>query len=242
MDIENLLLYNLDYSFKSPGRNGIRFEHGRDLPTSPDGKSYEVGYHYALAPRSAGFTDWDVGPTVASFGWTGLGMFRREKVAAQVWLAIARRHAGEPQRSLTTGTSFAVKVELRPPHTDSSGPNAELVKGIIDGVVSAFQAHTDTSTSTEVAARLAMVLPADSSEIEALLLERRWAVLGSVPRLLHMRGAAVQWNPSDDLCAAGELICVEPTPAAPEWAIRGQIIELSRPHSVLAANLDGQVL
>jgi hypothetical protein len=229
MDIENLLLFNVG-SFMSAGCNGIRFEHGAAVPMPADGELYQVGYRYALAPRSASFTDWQEARTLASFGWTDLGGFRPGKIAAQVWLALARRRIGEPEPrpALTAGTSFAVKAEIRPPYGKSPRLSADLVKGIIDGVVSAFQAHTDTSTSGEVAARLANVLPADPAEIEDLLLERRWAVLGPVPRLVHLRDGGVQWNPGDDWCDAGELLAAEPKPADTGWAITGQIIELSR--------------
>jgi hypothetical protein len=143
---------------------------------------------------------------------TDLGEFRRGKIPAQVWLALARRRVGEPEPrpALTAGTSFAVKAEIRPPYGQSPRLSADLVKGIIDGVVSAFQAHTDTSTSGEVAARLANLLPADPAEIEDLLLERRWAVLGPVPRLVYLRNGGVQWNPGDDWCDAGELLAAEP--------------------------------
>jgi hypothetical protein len=171
-----------------------------------------------------------------SFGWTDLGEFRRDKIPAHVWLALARRRGGEPEPSLTAGTSFAVKAEIRPPYGQSPRLSAELVKGIIDGVVSAFQAHTDTSTSGQVAARLANVLPAGPAEIEDLLLERRWAVLGLVRRLVYLRDGAVQWNPGDDWCDAGELLAAEPTPADTGWAITGQIIELSRSHNATAAS------
>jgi hypothetical protein len=227
MDIENLLLYNVG-SFMSPGCNGIRFEHGAAVPTPPDGELYRVCYRYALAQRSASFTDWQQARALVSFDWTDLGQFRRDKIPAQVWLALARRRRGEREPALTAGTSFAVKAEIRPPYGQSPRLSADLVKGIIDGVVSAFQAQTDTSISREVAARLANVLPADPAEIEDLLLERRWAVLGPVPRLVYLRGGAVQWNPGDDWCDAGELLAAEPKPADTTWAITGQIIELSR--------------
>lgn len=68
MDVENLLLFNVG-SFMLAGCNGIRFEHGSAVPTPPDGELYQVGYRYALAPRSASFTDWQEARTLASFGW-----------------------------------------------------------------------------------------------------------------------------------------------------------------------------
>lgn len=226
-DIENLVLYNLGYSFKTPGANGIRFEHAPKVPMATDRETYNVGYRYMLAPRSGGFTCWDPVRTVASFDWTELGVFRREKMPAQVWLALARRRGGRPQPPLPTRTSFAVNVELRPPHGDLPRIDANLVKGVIDGVVSAYQSHIDASTVGEVAARLATTIPASPSEIAVLLLDDRWAVLGAVPRLVHLRGSGVQWNPADDFCDAGELLAVDPPRNARQWSIRGSIVELS---------------
>jgi hypothetical protein len=155
-------------------------------------------------------------------------------------MALARRRGGNPEPALTADNSFAVKVEIRPPHRSSTDLTAELVKGIIDGVVAAFQAHTDTSTSGEVAARLAKVLPADPAEIEALLLDHRWAVLGAVPRLVYLRGDAVQWNPGDDWCDAGELLAAHPEPNNTAWTISGQIVEIARRPNALTTSFDAE--
>jgi hypothetical protein len=52
-------------------------------------------------------------------------------------------------------------------------------------------------------------------------------VLGVVPRLVKpYRDAGVQWNPADHLCVASELLPAEPV--GPRWAIRGELVELSR--------------
>jgi hypothetical protein len=226
MDIENLVLYNMLYSFAKPGHNGIRFEHGSAPPDAAE--EYRFAYRYALAPRSDGFRDWTQCRTVASFDWTDLGLFRRSKILAQVWLALARRRDAKPEQALPAGSPFAITVKIRPPQQISPGLNSNLVKGVIDGVVCAFQAHTDTSTSAEVAARLANALPANAEEIEALLLDRRWAVLGAVPQLVRPWRESVQWYPSDDSCYAGELIAESPEATGTSWTISGRIVELSR--------------
>ena len=93
-------------------------------------------------------------------------------------------------------------------------------------MVCAFQAHTDTAVLPQVVARLATVLPADPVEIEELLLDQRRAVLGVVPRLLYPYRTGVKWDPADHLCVAGELLAAEPVDG--RWAIRGEIVELSR--------------
>ncbi|OBK01289.1 hypothetical protein A5741_05000 [Mycolicibacterium conceptionense] len=225
-DVENLVLYNID-SFSVAGRNGIRFEHGVGVPPAPSGADYAYGYRYALMPRSSTFEYWRQGRTVASFDWTDLGAFATEKQLAQVWLALARSRA--EQRVLEHGcafeTPFAVNVIVRPPH-GSERVWGGLVKGIFDGVICAFQAHTDTTILPEVAERIAKVLPAEPAEIEKHLQDQSRAVFGGVPQLVKPFGAGVQWAPADHMCVAGELLAA--APADSYWAIKGEIIEVSR--------------
>jgi hypothetical protein len=101
-----------------------------------------------------------------------------------------------------------------------------LVKGIFDGVICAFQAHTDTAVLPDVVARIATVLPAEPVEIEEHLIDQRRAVLGVVQRLVSPYREDVKWDPADHLCVAGELLPAEPV--GPRWAIRGELVELSR--------------
>lgn len=217
------MLYNIG-SFKTAGGNGIRFEHGAAVPPAPDGAEYQFCYRYALAPRSGAFADWQRGRTMVPFDWTDLGAFAGEKKLAQVWLALARQvEVAEP--ACAPETPFAVRVQVRPPRGHQP-VWAELVKGIFDGVICAFQAHTDTTVLPDVIARLAAVLPADPVEIKDLLLDQSRAVLPVVRRLVYPYRGDVKWDPADHLCVAGELLAAEP--AGPRWAIRGELVELSR--------------
>jgi hypothetical protein len=226
-DVENLVLYNIG-TFSNAGRNGIRFEHGSAAPPSPDGTEYPFAYRYALAPRSNGFDHWKHGRQLASFDWIDLSTFAGEKKLAKIWLALKRAQVRaevevfEPARA--PDTPFAVKLEVRPPH-GSEPVWCGLVKEIFDGVISAFQAHTDATVLPDVAERLAKYLAADSVEITEHLLDQGGAVLGLVPRLVKPFGKGVQWNPADHLCVAGELLAATPDHT---WAIRGEIVELSR--------------
>jgi hypothetical protein len=104
----------------------------------------------------------------------------------------------------------------------------EAERGLSVGntAVCAFQAHTDTAVLPEVLARLARDLPADPTEIEHHLLDQRRAVLGTVDKLVSPYRAGVKWDPSDHLCVAGELLAAEPVNSC--WAIKGEIVELSR--------------
>ena len=226
-DIENILLYNIDSSFSVAGRNGIRFEHGAAAPLAPADGEYPFCYRYALAPRSGSFADWQQRRTLASFDWTDLGVFARDKIPAQVWLALARGHAEVIKLSRAPDAPFAVKVEIRPPRELQPRVNSDLVKGIFDGVICAFQAHTDATVLPVVVARLAAILPADPLEIRKHLADQRRAVLGVVPRLVYPYREGVKWDPADHLCVAGELLAAKPVDS--RWAIRGEIVELIAP-------------
>ena len=231
-DVENLALYNIDdtgRSFARAARFGLRFELAPGVPSSPTGKEYAYGYRYELAPRRAPFRHWAESRELVSWDWVDLGRFFGEKKLEQVWLALARTTTTIASPGIPNAAPFAVRLTIRPPRSTTPALGA-LVKGVVDGVVSAFQAHCDGSNLVELATRLARVIPASPEEIQALLTSEDKAVLGAVPRLLHIRGAGVQWAPADDMCLAGELLATHATTGS--WALKGSIVELhpaSRP-------------
>jgi len=222
-DVENLTIYNID-SFKEAGRYGIRFELGDTVPPARDGGEYRYGYRYALAPRSGFFTHWGRGRTLASFGWTDLGVFAGEKKLAQVWLAVARAQIALSQPA-SAGKPFAVRIEIRSPHGQQPVCGG-LMKQVIDGVICALQVHTDTPIPREVTERLAEDLCVRTEEVERLLCDRSRAVLGEVPRLVSPYRSGVKWNPSDHLLVAGELRVAQPEPGNQRWSIKGQIFRV----------------
>jgi hypothetical protein len=228
-DVENLVLYNIDdtsKSFKQAGCNGVRFEHGAEVPPpAPKGATYPFCFRYALAPRPDTFIGWEQGRTLASFDWTDLGEFAGENRLAQVWLALARGDVELFFPVVAPDAKFAVKVEVRPP-AGKEWVLGKMVKPIFDGAICAFQAHTNTKDLTEIAERLAKDLPVYPEDLRRHLSDQCRAVLGSVPRLFFLHGAGVKGNPSDDHCMAGELLPAEP--ADDRWAIKGKIFQLSR--------------
>lgn len=135
---------------------------------------------------------------------------------------------------------FALRLKIRPPR-DQHPVWGGLVKSVFDGAICAYQAHTDTAVLQIVAERIAAALGEDPQQIASLLLDQRHAVLGVVPQLVKPYGknwettttaAGVQWNPSDEMCVAGELLPdvtgEQQLTEAPHWAIKGQLIELIR--------------
>lgn len=224
-DVENLMLYNIGLTaFKSAGRNGIRFEYGRGVPPARSGGVYPFCYRYALAQRSNTFDHWQPSRTLASFDWINLDEFEGDKKLSQVWLALSRGQVELVNQLSPSEAPFAVKIQVRPPH-GRQPVLGNLVKGFFDGVISAFQAHTDTTVLPEAAARIATVIPAEPAEIENHLLDQRRAVLGVSPRLVSPYREGVKWNPVDHRCVAGELLAAQPV--GPHWAIRGEVIELA---------------
>ena len=225
-DVENLVLYNID-TFRAAGRHGIRFEHGQAVPPGPDGSQYRVGYRYALAPRTASFTRWREGRTLAEFGWTDLGAFAGEKKLAQVWRAITggQHTAGDP---VAAGAPFAVCVQVRPPFGLGREPVwGGLVKGIFDGVICAFHSHHGPLPPRENMRGLADELGIAVGDLEDLLGNPRWGVLGEVPALVSAYRGGVKWAPSDHLCVAGELLAADPAPGQDHWAITGRIVAVT---------------
>lgn len=227
-DIENIVLYNIG-SFRTAGRNGIRFEHGSAVPPAPDGTAYPFCYRYSLAPRSSSFAHWQHGRPLASFDWVDLGAFNGEKKLAQVWLALSRAEAEVATVARLPDTTFAVRVHVRPPQ-GTRPVWGGLVKGIFDGVITAFQSHSDTTNLGEVAKRISTAISVDTASIEEYLLDQRRGVLGSVPRLAAVYRDGVKWDPSDHWCVAGELLAA--APVGRNWAIKGEVIEVSRPEVI----------
>jgi hypothetical protein len=55
-----------------------------------------------------------------------------------------------------------------------------------------------------------------------------------------LRGDAVQWNPGDDWCDAGELLAAHPEPNNTAWTISGQIVEIARRPNALTTSFDAE--
>jgi hypothetical protein len=155
-----------------------------------------------------------------------LGAFSGEKKLAQVWLALSRAEAEVATVARLPDTTFAVRVRVRPPQGVRPVWGG-LVKGIFDGVITAFQSHSDTTSLADVAKRISTIISVDTTAIEQYLLDERRAVLGVVPKLASAYRDGVKWDPSDHCCVAGELLAA--APVGRTWAIKGEVIEVSRP-------------
>jgi hypothetical protein len=218
-DVENLLIYNIGAAhLRSASRHGLRFE----LAPQPAGAVSRFGYRYGLDDRTAGFHHWVPARRLAWWDGIEVRSITSDKLLAGVWLALRRGVVTRENRRFDLEAPFSVGLVLRPPAGSIAAP-AALIKGLVDGVICAFQSHRDIDTVVDVAQRLARTLPADEEEIQHELLGRRPPVLGAVRRLVHARGSGVAWAPADEYCVAGQLL-LEP-PVGDTWTLSGQIHE-----------------
>ena len=97
-------------------------------------------------------------------------------------------------------------------------------------MITAFQSHSVTTNLGEVAKRISTTVSVDTTSIEQYLLDQRRGVLGSVPKLAAAYRDGVKWDPSDHWCVAGELLAA--APVGRNWAIKGEVIEVSRPEVI----------
>jgi hypothetical protein len=235
MDVENLLLYNIDPGgrcFSASTLYGVRFElAGSAGRRPPSGRDFPCYYQYELAPPGEELRSWRPVRVLATFTGAALGKFPTSKRLEQTWLAV--RHADSQVAPVRDSplTAFATMLKLTPPQGIRVALRPELVKALMDGVIAAFQAHRDPTTLSQISERIARTTNQEPSRVAELLLDDRNAVLGAPNHLVHLRGAGVQWNPSDHLCVAGQVHLAEPV--GPQWRLSGELwaLEPLRPPS-----------
>ena len=226
-DIENVLLYNVHDSggcFRAAVGEGLRFElvHA-DPPPTPSGDRSGSHYSYRLVPAGHGFAGWRLGAEFASWRSVDLGQLAGPKKLEGVWWALRHSDVAISAVERASNMPFSVSLTLHPPVGHTVNP-ASLLKGLLDGVVCAFQVHWDHSTVDVMASRLAKHIDAPGPDIAAQLVDERRAVLGGLPRLVHARGKGVQWRPDDHLLVAGSLL-LKP-PLGEGWKLSGAIHEV----------------
>lgn len=229
-DVENLVLYNIDTAahgcFRSAARYGIRFELAADPYGGPPPAPSACCYRYRLISPASDLAHWRRERLLARFTGADLGRFPSTRRLEQAWLAIHRAEAEFTSEENPAGAPFAVSLTLSYPRAGGqAGP--ELVKALIDAATAAFQAHSDATGLGEIARRLAAATGEQPGAITAMLCNHQRAVLGAPGMLVYLRGAAVQWNPGDQMCVAGQVTC---EPADGPWTLSGEIHALQPRH------------
>jgi hypothetical protein len=126
-----------------------------------------------------------------------------------------------------------VIARIHPPTHHSGRWLASRVKGIIDGIVCAFQAQRDRGTAGEYARRVNADLRISADAIMAALLDDEHAVLGAVDQLLCLHPSrGVRWMPADHDLVVAEL---RPAPGVgTHWALSGEIHTVGRATAPMA--------
>jgi hypothetical protein len=197
-DVENALLYNLDGQgvFGGSMTNGVSFEVD---PVSPP---VGVRYAYEMVPAESAFRHWkpdrplasvivELGaatPTLASIWWS------LRSTPGAIEAADASRLQGGP---------VAITLNVQGPAT-SMTPG--MLKCIIDGIVSGLQSQSDLAGAEALAPLIARTIGAPVAAVIVALTDATPSSIGARQRLVHARGAGVQWTPDDDRCVAARVL------------------------------------
>ena len=153
---------------------------------------------------------------MAAFDHVDLGSFRSEHRLTQTWLALHRLASVEIEQPLSGEESIGVFLQISAPTTASAGVKPELVKGLFDGVVSAFQNHPDMSNASAIADRLHKPVDVAAEEIETYLRHTERALFWSTQPLVRLSPTGrATWNPADHRLVAGEVVWSNPATARP---------------------------
>jgi len=222
VDAENVLLYNVGTAnFARAAREGVRFERVFGCP--PAAPSTLAGpaehyHHYSLVRRGSTWRYWEAGP--AAFTWKALAVPTLDAVSKPDAIWLAMRDAARAASPGRLSGKFGLLLELGAPATPAPRP-ADIVKPLVDGVVSGLHSHNGEDLSVLVE-RLAGRMGESPERISESLMSQTGAVLGE-RRLLWPRADGYQWNPADDELMACDLVWTEDSDAT-GWTLSGSIV------------------
>lgn len=216
-DVENVLFYNVGAAaFTGIGARAVRFERCWSAPSaSPQRLDGPATHHhrYEVGASVWQWQHWIAARPLAS--WAGVPLVRPSTAAGWWW---SMRTAGTTTLlSSATGPHLGLSVRIG----GSSGAGLfNLMKTLLDGVVSAFHVH-DGSHGVELAERLAGTVRGDPGRILTALVDERWDLLGRRVLVRPYRNG-VQWNPADERLVA---VAIESDPELAS-SISGELFEV----------------
>lgn len=232
VDAENVLLYNVgSKALRALMRTGVRFERSFSLRSPPAEVQISGAVHYqryAMVDPGPGFDYWRPGELLGAF--TGVRVPVVDKPIT-VWAAI-RDQAEPPPRQATAPVRFMARVRVGGPVAAVNRPRSlvDLIKPLLDGVVSAFHSHQEPK---DPPAGRQLVTPRSlQREWTAGLTDARWAALGPRRLVTTFGTSGVKWNPADDYCVAAEVLLDDQTTQV-GWTLDAQL------HSAIAINYPG---
>jgi hypothetical protein len=201
-DAENILFYNLSGAFAASTRNGMRFERLYNVSPCPIELSAPANHYqrYALANARGAFHGWRESTVLAELVDVELPWLKWDSSPALVWFPL-RAAAITVRRAAAFETPFALRLRIEVP--ERAGAAANIAKPLIDGVVSAFQAH-DGWRGAEIAAWMERRFGFAKARVQELLEEEAMSALGR-RRLFNAFRDGFVFAPDDDRCVAGEV-------------------------------------
>ena len=202
VDVENVLLYNVGMAYFAPLIAGGL--------TCRRAASVDANHHvrYRLVDEAP-----DPGGGQL-FGILRAELGPRMPTTTGAWWARLRPHAMVPTAPTVEAGEFTIDVMLSGPQVHGTRV-ANLVKSLLDGVVSCFHAH-DGSHSEELRLRLAALGP--GHDMWRWLTDPSTAMLGA-RTLVRPYRQNVYWNPADERCQAFRIRHRQ----AATWSVHAQL-------------------
>jgi hypothetical protein len=205
-DVENILLYNIGAgAFQHLARNGLRFRRQQGpVPPRPDGAAASHYHRYSIVEQVEDDGDCDV---LARFRFQ-LPVLSSETKPHTVWWALKSGEVDIVRKDQHDG-AFGLHVELGVAK-EARLNLASIIKPLFDGIICGLQAD-DGSVDPEAVVRLATLLHVGREEVVPALCDAGRAVIAGGNLVARYRNG-VKWNPADDRCTHGALICGERRP------------------------------
>lgn len=216
-DVENLLFYNIGNDcFSSALKYGVQFEAISDPSSSQCFYTYQLDRSTKLdRPRSWKRTD-----RLAAVDEVKISA-PNDRWAEQIWLTL---RTARPLSEVAYQGPFGVTLSVRSAAGVDPKLGPEQLKKLLDGLVSAYQWHSQDKQLAEACERLSQRTGHPAQQLHELLCDSAGAVLGSPGELLRVYRSDVMWNPDDHLCVAGTVQWSQGT--QPEWTLSGEIWSL----------------
>jgi hypothetical protein len=214
-DLDNALLYNIGGSVAAATRHGVILER------APSPSTTQAIYRYRLA-SSEGFLYYRQGDVLAEMSEVVLDRFPAR------WLDIWAAATSSVRVCAAPSLHGPLLLDLRLSGPGSPTANGQLVKTLVDGVLTALHAHGNPGTVAEGARRMSEKVGMSEESVAARLLDQRNAVLGVVPNLISFRGTGVQCRPHDHRVGA---LKVRLEHNSDRWTLDGVVARAAPRHS-----------
>jgi len=217
--------YNVGTSYFAPlARRGVRFERAFSYPSPPQPLGTQnIAYHrYTTASLDEEFAYWKSSQLLAR--WTNIEIPRLSASSkpASIWHRMVASPMEIVARPEVPPPRFGLTVTIAAPASVGTVNTVDVLKPLIDGLVSSFQAHD--GEPDEVSRRIATELGIDRQTVASLLCQRDRALLGA-RQLVVLRAQGVTWQPNDHLLLAAE-VRVHTHPGT-QWLVSGALFEIA---------------